>query len=157
MRGLEQRQKINSLMKLWLISWLLGCSLAWGQAKSPVGIWKYYEEGQIRSVIETWIDKSGKLNGKIVELFFRQGEEPVRICRRCLGGRAGKKIKGLHFLWGLKPKSDTYWVRGEVLEPITGWVFSCNAALSEQGDRLTIRSYWLFPMLGKSMEWQRVK
>jgi len=156
MGALKQGRWISDLAKLLLLGWLMGCSMAWAQTKSPVGVWKYYEDEQVRGVFETWIDKSGRLNAKVVRWFFRAGETPRRTCVGCLGSRAGKKITGLHFLWGLKGKGLN-WSGGEMLDPMSGFIFNCRAKLNEQGNLLTIHYYWGLSALGKTIEWYRVK
>lgn len=122
-------------------------------AQSIVGTWKTIddEENVEKSHIEIY-EENGKMYGKVVKLL--EGAT-TSICDECEGDLKGKPITGMVVLKNLEKKDD-YYEDGEILDPGTGKVYSCWAQL-ESADKLKLRGFIGFSLLGRTQYWYRVK
>ncbi|MCW5590193.1 MAG: DUF2147 domain-containing protein [Legionellales bacterium] len=149
--------KMKNYLRWMILSILLcaGCSFA--LAMSPVGQWKTIDDasGKARSIVEIET-VNGKLQGKILQVFLRQGEKPKDQCKKCQGALHNKPIIGMTFLWGLEKTKDNLWKNGYVLDPHNGKIYRAEIALGNQGRTLTIRGYIGIPLFGRSQTWLRV-
>lgn len=126
-------------------------------AQSPVGRWKTIDDatGKVRSIVEVY-EYQGKLYGKIIDLLNRTADEDVDpICKVCPGARKDKKVKGMVILSGLA-KSGSEWTGGNILDPKNGKEYSCTLSM-ENADKLKVRGYIGFSMIGRTQYWLRDK
>lgn len=75
------------------------------------------------------------------------------ICTKCSGDFKGKPIKGLQFLWGLKDQGHGVWDNGVILDAKTGKLY--HAKVTVKGDKLYVRGYIGFSLLGRTQIWAR--
>lgn len=125
--------------------------------QTPVGKWKTIDDatGKVRSIVEIY-EYQGKLYGKILELLNRTPDEDVDpICKVCPGARKDKKVKGMVILSGLS-KSGSEWTGGNILDPKNGKEYSCTLSM-ENADKLKVRGYIGFSMIGRTQYWLRDK
>lgn len=123
-------------------------------AQSIFGKWENKDEdtGKVDSVIEIY-EKDGKAYAKIIEITDKSRQDAV--CDKCRGKYKNKPILGLNILTGLKKDGDE-WSGGKILDPKNGKKYKCFIKLEEQ-DKLKIRGYIGFSLLGRTAYWFRKK
>ncbi|MGB1284481.1 MAG: DUF2147 domain-containing protein [Polaribacter sp.] len=123
-------------------------------AQTIFGKWnsKNEETGKIDSVVEIY-EKGGKAYAKIIEI--KDPERQNSVCTECEGKNKGKKILGLNILTGLE-KDDDEWSGGKILDPRNGKIYKCFIKL-EEANKLKIRGYIGFSLLGKTKYWTRAE
>lgn len=129
-------------------------------AQSPVGTWKTIDDetGKARSIVEIY-EQDGKLYGKVVKLLNRTAdEEQDPSCDECDEDdpRYNKKVVGMVILTDLEKADGNEWEDGEILDPKNGSVYSCYIEL-EEADKLKVRGYLGFSLLGRTQYWYREK
>lgn len=97
------------------------CCLPWvmpAQAEERMGRW-VAGTGSLRVVVEFYME-DGQMHGRVDRVINSQGAEVAAPCDGCPGALAGKPMKGLTFISGLKKGArPDEWVDGHVinLEP----------------------------------------
>lgn len=121
-----------------------------------LGKWKTIDDetNKVSSVIQLY-EVNGKVHGKVVEI-LQEGKDENTLCTECSGKRKNQKIMGMEILWDLKKESDTEWEDGEILDPNNGKTYSCQVEL-ESKDKLKVRGYIGFSLMGRTQYWYRVK
>ncbi|MDD9947066.1 MAG: DUF2147 domain-containing protein [Myxococcales bacterium] len=127
--------------------------------RGALGYWKHIDEdtGKTQSIFKIWMHK-GKLVGKIVKAFPKDGKPAQKICSECEGRRHNRPIEGMTFFWGFKPDEDEKrkWVDGKILNPEDGEVYNAEAELSADGKRLEVFGYVrVLIKIGGTSVWQR--
>jgi len=119
-----------------------------------IGKWKTIDDetGKAKSVVEIY-EKSGKIYGKIIELLDTADKN--KTCEACLGEDKGKPILALTIIKGLQKDGSDY-SNGKILDPKNGKLYKCTITLEEK-DKLKVRGYIGFSVLGRSQFWSRVK
>lgn len=123
--------------------------------ETPVGSWTTVDDdtGNPKSVVEIYKTRDGKLAGRVVEVLqSEQGENPV--CKECEGDRAGKPIEGMVIMWGLERDGET-WENGKILDPANGKVYSVKVTPIDDGQKLEVRGFIGFSLLGRTQTWIR--
>ncbi|WP_236548024.1 DUF2147 domain-containing protein [Polaribacter septentrionalilitoris] len=110
------------------------------------------ETGKVDSVIEVY-EKNGKAFAKVVEI--KNPDRKNALCDLCEGKNKNKPILGLNILTGLE-KDDDEWSGGKILDPRNGKVYKCYIKL-EEPNKLKIRGYIGFALIGKTAYWTRAK
>lgn len=130
------------------IFWLLGPLTA----QSPTGTWvTVNDDDQPESHISIYTE-NGKLYGKIIKIL-----NPARVnakCDKCEGERKGKPVLNMVVMEGLV-KNGNKW-EGDIVDPKNGKVYSCFIELENQ-DRLKVRGFVGFSLLGRTEYWRRLK
>lgn len=123
-------------------------------AQSIFGKWENRAEdtGKVDSVIEVY-EKEGKAYAKIVEITDPNRQD--NVCEKCEGENKNKPILGMDILTGLEKDGDE-WSGGKILDPKTGKIYKCFITL-KKADKLKIRGYIGFSLLGKTRYWYRQK
>ena len=148
---INQKQKI---MKKTLFTFALLLITTVFYSQSITGKWKTIDDetGKAKSIIEIY-EKSGKIYGKVVEIL--DASRAKELCQDCPGEDAKKPIMGLNVIKGLKKDSDEY-SGGQILDPKNGKLYKCLIVLESQ-DKLKVRGYIGFSLLGRTQYWYRVK
>lgn len=110
------------------------------------------ETGKVDSVIEMY-KKNGKAYAKIIEI--KNPDRKNAVCDLCEGEQKGKPILGLEILTGLEKDGDE-WSGGEILDPRNGKIYKCYIELVKP-NKLKIRGYIGFSLLGKTKYWKRAE
>jgi len=142
-------------MKKTLVTFaLIMCAVLTGTAQDVVGKWKTIDDetGKPKSTVEIY-KQDGKIYGKVIEIVDPAKQDA--ICKDCPDDAKGQPIMGLVILKGLKKDGDEY-SGGTILDPNNGKVYKCLIAL-ENPDKLKVRGYVGFSLLGRSQYWERVK
>ena len=123
-------------------------------SQSVVGKWKTIDDetGQAKSIVEVF-EKSGKIYGKVFEIFDEKHKND--LCKECSGDDKNKPILGMIILKGLT-KDDNEYSGGKILDPKNGKTYKCTINL-EGKDKLKVRGYIGFSLIGRSQYWLRVK
>lgn len=142
------------MKKIMLTIAFLVCAIFVGAAQDVVGKWKTIDDetGEAKSIVEIY-KQDGKIFGKVVEILNPSKKDVT--CDKCPDEAKGKPVLGLVILKGLKKDGDEY-SGGTILDPTSGKVYKSLVAL-EGPDKLKVRGYVGFSLLGRSQYWQRVK
>ena len=120
-------------------------------AQSILGEWETFDDitGDKLSVVEIYKNKN-KYFGKIIHLF----EDPLdSVCDKCDGENKNKPIIGLVIINNLIEDDDEY-NDGTILDPNNGKYYKCYLEL-ENNNKLKLRGYIGFSLLGRTQYWQR--
>ena len=126
----------------------------YAQGHGVVGKWKTIDDqsGEEKSVVEIY-EKSGKIYGKVLEI-FDVNHRKAR-CVDCEGEDTNKPVIGLTVIKGLIKDGNEY-NSGKILDPKSGKVYKCFITLQSK-DKLKVRGYIGFALLGRTQYWHRVK
>lgn len=122
-------------------------------AQGVTGKWKTIDDetGEAKSIVEIY-ESNGKIYGKIIEILNPAKKKSK--CTECDGADKNKPLEGLVIIKGLTKDGDEY-TDGDILDPTKGKLYSCTITL-EGKDKLNVRGYLGFSMLGRTQVWQRV-
>jgi uncharacterized protein (DUF2147 family) len=122
-------------------------------SQSIVGKWKTIDDetGEAKSIVELFL-KSGKMYAKVVEVLDIANKNS--LCQKCSGEDKNKPILGLTIIKGLSKEGAEY-TSGEILDPKNGKLYKCAISL-ESKDKLKVRGYIGFSLLGRTQYWHRV-
>jgi uncharacterized protein (DUF2147 family) len=126
----------------WILLSMLMVTTMFAKAQSCVGTWITIDDetGKKKSKVELY-KKDGKLYGKIVYLYPREGREDNPKCKKCTDDRKNQPILGLQIVRGLEWDGGE-WEDGTICDPENGKVYTCALWLdSENKDRLNVRGY----------------
>jgi uncharacterized protein (DUF2147 family) len=119
---------------------------------SPEGLWKTIDDktGKEKSIVRIW-KENDQLLGKVETLF----EKPDRVCDKCKGKKKDQPIIGMIILWNMVQKGDI-WSGGTILDPKTGKEYRCKLSVIDKGEKLDVRGFIGFSLLGRTQTWIRV-
>jgi uncharacterized protein (DUF2147 family) len=63
-------------------------------------------------------------------------------------------VIGMTILWGIRKQGDEY-QSGEILDPETGKIYRASIRLEDGGQRLDVRGFIGFSLIGRSQIWTR--
>ena len=140
------------MRKLFLTFAVLFITTTYSQ--SVIGKWKTIDDetGQAKSIVEIY-EANGKIYGKIIEIF--DVARKAEVCKECSGADKNKPILGMIILRGLSKDDDEY-NGGKIIDPKNGKTYKCSIAL-ENKDKLKVRGYIGFSLIGRSQYWVRIK
>jgi len=120
---------------------------------SPLGLW-YAEGGAAQVVVEPCGDA---LCGRVVWLRSPYDENGCTVSDQYNPDASlrGRSMIGIRLLDGLKPVAEGRWDGGTIYDPTSGRTYRCTAAL-HGSDRLLVRGYLGFHLLGRTTTWIRV-
>jgi len=122
---------------------------------SPAGRWKTVDDatGKVKSIVSIR-EQNGKLYGIIEKVLDPEVPGPNPLCIHCVGDLKNKPETGLQILWDLTKDGDE-WTGGQILDPHNGKVYRCNLSLEDGGDKLKVRGFIGFALLGRTQYWLR--
>ena len=123
------------------------------QSQSVIGKWKTIDDatGEPKSIVEVF-SKSGQIYAKVVDILDPATKN--NLCKQCSGEDKNKPIIGLTIIKGLSKDGSEY-NSGEILDPKNGKLYKCALTL-ESKDKLKVRGYIGFSLLGRTQYWHRV-
>ncbi|HEX8270857.1 MAG TPA: DUF2147 domain-containing protein [Flavobacterium sp.] len=141
-------------MRKFVLTFILLLPLFFSHGQSVLGRWKSIDDitGKTVGIVEIY-EKNGKIYGKIVEILIEKDKD--KMCEMCAGNDKGKPILGLVILKGLQKDGDEY-NGGHILDPKQGKLYKCYIT-AEGPDKLKVRGYIGFSLLGRTQYWHRVK
>jgi uncharacterized protein (DUF2147 family) len=134
---------------------LLLSARAFAADTTPAGVWKTIDDktGKPKSIVEI-SEQNGELTGKVREV-LQSDQGPHPICKECEGERKNQPVEGMTILWGMKQDGDDVWRGGQILDPKNGKIYSCKLHLIENGQKLEVRGFIGFSLLGRTQVWER--
>ncbi len=139
-------------MKKILMSFVavLFATLSYAQIE---GKWKTIDDetGQAKSIVEITKKSNGQYYGKVTQLLIKP-EQPN--CTGCKDDRKNKPILGMEVLRDMK-KDGSDFTGGTITDPKTGKTYKCN--ITRDGDKLNVRGYVGFSLIGRTQTWHAVK
>ncbi len=123
------------------------------QSQSVIGKWNTIDDatGEAKSIVEVF-SKSGKIYAKVVDILDPATKN--NLCKQCPGDDKNKPILGLNIIKGLS-KDGAEYNSGEILDPKNGKLYKCALSL-ESKDKLKVRGYIGFSLIGRTQYWYRV-
>ena len=123
-------------------------------AQEVTGKWKTIDDetGDAKSIVEIY-KQDGKIYGKVVESLNKDRKDAK--CVDCPGSDKGKPVQGLVIIKGLEKDGDEY-NDGKILDPQSGKLYKCLIEL-ENPNKLKVRGYIGFSLIGRTQYWHRVK
>lgn len=117
------------------------------------GKWETYDDktGKKKSIVEIY-KEGNAVFGKIIEKF--EGPDDV-VCDKCEGEKKDQKILGMVIIENLKKDDDEY-SGGTITDPESGNEYKCLIELLSI-DKLKVRGYIGFSLLGRTQYWLRAK
>lgn len=118
------------------------------------GKWKTIDDetGKPKSIVEIFKKSDGKYYGKIVQLLAKPENE---TCVKCTDDRKNKPLIGLEIIRGLK-KDGNEFSEGHITDPKNGKTYKCTVK-TDGADKLDVRGYIGFSLIGRSQTWHKVK
>ena len=120
-------------------------------AQSIIGEWETFDDvtGDKLSVVEIYKTED-QYFGKITHLY----EDPIdSVCDKCEGDNYNKPVVGLVIIENLIEDDDEF-NDGTILDPNNGKTYKCYLEL-EGNNKLKLRGYIGFSILGRTQYWQR--
>lgn len=141
------------MKKLFLTISLLLFTVIAAVAQDVTGKWKTIDDetGEAKSVVEIY-KQNGKVYGKVVEIL--DPKKRGLPCDKCSGSDKGKPIMGLVIIKDLKKDGSEY-SGGTITDPNNGKVYKCYIEL-DGPNKLDVRGYIGFSLLGRTQTWTRV-
>ena len=117
------------------------------------GKWKTIDDetGKPKSIVEIFKKSDGKYYGKIVQLLQKPENNN---CVKCTDDRKNKPLVGLEIIRGLK-KDGSEFTDGTITDPKKGKTYNCTVK-TNGADKLNVRGYVGFSLIGRSQTWHRV-
>lgn len=124
-------------------------------SQEVLGKWKTIDDKtqNAKSVVEIFKATDGKIYGKVVKI-LTIGEEDKK-CTECEGVNKNKPILGMVILNGLTKDGDE-WSGGTILDPNDGKKYKCYITL-EGKEKLKVRGYIGFSLIGRTQYWYRIE
>jgi uncharacterized protein (DUF2147 family) len=93
----------------------------------PIGKWNMLDDFTElpEAIIQISATKAGGFEGKIIEVFPSPDDDPVDVCKPCVGLDKNKPIIGLVVFKQLKLNAKKELV-GKVLDPDSGKIYKCE-------------------------------
>jgi len=117
-----------------------------------VGYWKTVDDGtgKAESVIEIFEKPDGKYYGRISKMLIKP------VSDKCRDDRKGAPLLGLEIIRALaKEKNGQLYGGGTITDPKNGKTYKCT--VTRDGDRLHVRGYVGFSLMGRTQTWRLAK
>ena len=125
-------------------------------AQTCVGKWITIDDetNKKKSIVELY-KVDGKLYGKIIYLFPREGREENPKCKKCTDDRKDQPLVGLQIVRSLKWDGEE-WEDGTIVDPENGKIYTVKMWLEEgNANLLNVRGY-VGPIF-RTQKWVRVE
>lgn len=141
------------MKKLFLSISLIVLTVISAVAQDVTGKWKTVDDetGEAKSIVEIY-KQNGKVFGKIVDIL--NPEKKNATCDECPGSDKNKPILGMVIIKNLEKDGDEY-NEGTIMDPNNGKVYKCYIEL-DGANKLDVRGYVGFSLLGRTQTWTRV-
>lgn len=154
---------LNVLMKTFsrscpfLMALVLLNAVAYAAELSPLGLWKTIDDatGELRGFVRIK-EVNGQYEGKIERIFPKPGDDPNPKCDQCSGALHDQPILGMTILWNLTKQGEDY-QGGQILDPESGKLYRARMKVIDNGQKLDVRGFIGFSLLGRSQIWLRAE
>ncbi len=139
------------ILFVWL-SMLIGFHTVAQNNQNIVGKWKTVDDetGEAKSIVEVFQKADGKYYGKISKLLIKPENDK---CIQCKDDRKNQPLLGLEIIRGIIKNGDEF-SGGTITDPKNGKSYKC--IITRQGDKLLVRGYIGFSLIGRTQTWQLV-
>jgi uncharacterized protein (DUF2147 family) len=141
-----------------VITAVMSISLFLNAQQTPVGTWKTVDDETKKE--KSWLqvtEKDGKLFGTVIKLLGEPNDGKDKLCTKCKGSLKDKNIVGMTIMWGLKSSGGNNWEGGNIMDPNNGKTYRCQVEVMDGGNKLRVRGFIGFSLLGRNQFWYRVK
>lgn len=135
---------------------LIGTALFAQDANKVLGVW-LTQDGDSKVTISE--DSKGKINGSITWL-----KDPLKDGKPKVDDKNPDKklqsrpVLGLNLLEGFKyDKSGDKWVDGKIYDPKSGKTYKCLMWFDDAPNKLSVKGYIGFSIIGREVVWTRDK
>lgn len=135
---------------------LIGTALFAQDANKVLGVW-LTQDGDSKVTISE--DSNGKINGSITWL-----KDPLKDGKPKVDDKNPDKklqsrpVLGLNLLEGFKyDKSGDKWVDGKIYDPKSGKTYKCLMWFDDAPNKLSVKGYIGFSIIGREVVWTRDK
>ena len=141
---------MEKVLFVWL-TLLIGFHASAQNNQNIIGKWKTIDDetGNAISVVEVFQKADGKYYGKISELLVKPDNDK---CVQCKDDRKNKPLIGLEIIRGITKKGNEF-SGGTITDPKNGKSYKCT--ISRDGDKLLVRGYVGFSLIGRTQTWQK--
>ncbi len=125
---------------------------------TPVGSWHSFDDktGELKSLIQI-SESNGVLSGRIDKLLRKEADQKA-VCDKCTDDRKDKPMLGLEIIRGAKKaEGKDVWEGGNIVDPDNGTVYKLRMTPIEDGQKLEVRGFIGFALLGRTQTWVRVQ
>ncbi|SFT38074.1 Uncharacterized conserved protein, DUF2147 family [Lishizhenia tianjinensis] len=135
---------MKSLLLMFSCVLLMGATTKSSSTAEPTIFGKWItiddETNKKKSVVEIF-ERDGKVYGKIVKLYPREGRGPNPKCDKCTDDRKDQPLVGLEIIRDMEKDDDEY-EDGTICDPENGKIYDCALWLNEDNtNRLMVRGY----------------
>ncbi len=126
-----------------------------GQAQSAAGVWRTVDDktGQPKGEVRVF-EQNGRWFGQITRVY--DSKDAQSRCDDCHDERKGQPVVGLLIVRNMTLANGEY-SGGDILDPDTGKVYRCKFRLEEGGNKLVVRGFIGFSLLGRTQTWTRMQ
>lgn len=151
-RALRHRMRSAGLLAGLIASVAPAVSVA--ETPAPVGRWQTVDDrsGEPKAIIEIR-EVNGQLQGRIARLL--KPSHPHPVCEHCEGDRKNQPVEGMTILWDVRSTGSGL-TDGKILDPENGKIYGAHLEPESNGQKLKVRGYLGFALLGRTQEWTRV-
>lgn len=137
------------ILFVWL-SMLIGFHAVAQNNQNIVGKWKTVDDetGEAKSIVEVFQKADGKYYGKISKLLIKPENDK---CVQCKDDRKNQPLLGLEVIRGITKKGDEF-SGGTITDPKNGKTYKCT--ITREGNKLLVRGYVGFSLIGRTQTWQ---
>ena len=123
---------------------------------SPLGQWRTIDDetGKPKSIVTITTDNSGTLSGTVTLIL--DPEKRQKLCKACKGEQHNQPIQGLTIIRNMHGTGGKY-EDGSILDPESGKEYSATMKLKDNGQKLEVRGFIGFSLLGRSQTWERAE
>jgi len=140
---------IMNIKRILLASCLFIIFNVFAQNSEIIGRWKTIDDntGDTESIIEVFKKSDGKYYGKLVQMLVKPYNDN---CVKCKDDRKNKPLVGLEIIRGLSKDGDEF-TGGTITDPKNGKSYKCT--ITREGDKLNVRGYIGFSLIGRTQLW----
>jgi uncharacterized protein (DUF2147 family) len=130
------------------------CAPVFAADLTPVGTWTTIDDssGKPKSIVQI-TESNGTLEGKVVQV-LDSDNGPHPLCDKCEGERKNQPVEGMVIIWGVSKDGDV-WDGGSILDPHNGKTYKVKLSMAGNGQKLDVRGYIGFSLLGRTQQWVR--
>ena len=126
---------------------------------TPAGLWKTIDDAtkQPKAYIRI-VEKSGVYSGTL-EKIIDADAPPDAVCKACTDDRKDKPLFGLQLIRDVKQNPDDKAVfdGGHILDPNNGTDYRVKLKPIDNGQKLEVRGFVGFSLLGRTQTWLRAE
>jgi len=123
------------------------------QKNEIVGHWKTIDDstGETESVVEIFKKSDGKYYGRVINMLVKPDNDN---CVKCRDDRKDQPLIGLEIIRGLT-KDGNEFTGGTITDPKNGKSYKCT--ITRDGEKLNVRGYIGFLLIGRTQVWHLAK